>query len=561
MTYFDNRKWQLHKGGMICTLWILTSFFSTAGNAIPAGKDMHAPFIIENSNALFAGNRATHAEIKPPPPSHHLPLVKQHSRAKKTDNRLDFSQIDADYQVGHFEEARWALEDMQKANSHNGNVFYRMGLVQERMLDFDAARSAYKRAASSMSAPAPAYFHLGGLLYKMKQYPQAVTAYKHVLKLKPNNAYASYMLGMSLMNTGKYADSISAFNRTSRIDHTFRQKAMYGQGIDYIRMGQQAKGESLLRESIALDPTSEVAAVAKKSLTDAINLENTNYLSFFGLYGAQHDSNVVLKPSTSPNLPIITGASDSEHTFLLALNYAPPPAHGRGYKVSARAFENAHNHLRAFDVTDLGLTVTPYLSVNDKKLVFLDASFDYIFLRYHRYMDTISLKPSFTYTPNKRFQLMFSMLGSRQNFYQPVAVQSSNQDGWLLKESFNIYTFSLNHKNSVQFGAHYTTSRTRGSDWSYNAFGGDTGIDITVPDIQRATAGLHASIEYYKYLNMATGFTRKRRDIVYNGSLSTAYHFSFADISLIASYTHEISTLDVYTYARVTTGINVSRSF
>jgi len=474
---------------------------------------------------------------------------------------ISFSQIDSDYDIGHFEEALWALQDLLKLYPNNGDVLYRIGLVQEGMLDFDASREAYEQAVKSMETPFLAYSHLGRLLYTMNDYKQAIVAFEHVMKLKPDSAYSSYMLGMSYMNTGDFSASIEALERAGEIDASFKQKSIYGQGISYIRMGQNAKGQALLKESIALDPKSNVAALAKKSLADAVKLENTSYFSVFGLYSFQYDSNVVLNPSSSDNIPVISGTTDFAHTFFAALNYAPPPDGRLGYKVSARFYHNLHAKLRTFDVTGIGFTFTPYVSINDKNLLFLDAAYDYYLFNDKRYMDTISLKPTLTYSYNNQLQLMGSVFGSRENYYQPVELQTSNQDGWILKEELKIFGFSEDQRSSVQLGGHFTTGRTRGTDWSYNAYGGNAGVDVAIPYVEKLTAGLHGSIARHKYLNLDVNTSLKRRDTVYGGSASLSYHFTYADVSIMGSYTHQISTIEVYSYVRMMTGVNISGSF
>jgi len=483
------------------------------------------------------------------------------SAATSNNKPIDFSKIDADYDIGHFEEAQWALEDLLKVYPDNGDVQYHMGLIQEGMLDFDAARVSYEQAVKNMAAPASAYSHLGNLLYKMNQYPQAIAAFEEVVKLKPNDAYTSYMLGLIYMNTGKYNASVQAFKRAIENDASYKQKAVYGQGISFIRMGQHAKGKALLQQSIAIDPKSEVAGLAKKSLSDTVKQENVSYLTYFGLYGYQYDSNVVLKPSTSPNVPLITGNSDFEHTILATINYAPPPHGSLGYKLSARAYEQAHDRLRKFDLTDLGFTVTPYKSLNDKNLLFMDVAFDYILFNYNRYMDTISLKPTLTHTYNSQLKVMASVHVSRMNFYQPVTNLATNQDGWMLTEDVKLFRFTKDHRSSAQVGVHYTTSQTRGTDWSYRGYGAEAGVNMAIPHMSRLTAGMHISLDNNKYQHLDSNYNKKRRDTILNGTASLSYKFTYFTLGMTGGYTHELSNVDVYRYVRRVAGFNFSGSF
>jgi len=176
-------------------------------------------------------------------------------------------------------------------------------------------------------------------------------------------------------------------------------------------------------------------------------------------------------------------------------------------------------------------------------------------------MDTIKLKPILTYKPHDQLELMSSMAASRSNFYQPVAVQSALQDGWLLTEEMKVTGYSKDHLSSVVLGGHFTTSRTRGSEWSFNGYGGMLSVNAPLPYLSFVTAALQGSIDRQKYQNIAAGFILRRRDTIYNGSLSLAHQFSYVNVSLTGSYAHGISNTDVYSYVRMMAGINLSGSF
>jgi len=505
--------------------------------------------------------------------------VKQSNVAKKKDSArqtvsqmpvssnkdIDFSQIDSDYDIGHFEEALWALQDLQKTYPDDGGVLYRLGLIQEGMLDFNAAREAYEQSAERLPEPSLGYSHLGNLLYKMKRYEPAIGAFKHVMSLNPESAYSSYMLGMAYMNSAKFSESIEAFQQAGEIDGSFKQKGLYGQGLSYVRMGDNVKGQALLKESIGLDPASDVALLAKKGLANAVRLANVSYLSFFGLYGFQYDSNVVLKPSTSPNVPLITGNSDFEHTFLLTLNYAPPPKEGRGYKLSARAYQNLHNRLKTFDITDFGLTVTPYIKLNEKALLFMDASTDQILLNYKSYLTSYSLKPTLTYNHSKQLQLILSVLSTWENYNVVVALPNQDQDAWIHTSKLQIFAFTEDHRSSVQLAGHRTVNDSRGTDWSYHGYGGSGGFDVAMPYLEKLKMGLNGAVDRNTYQNLNVGQTQFRHDTLYGASASLSYPFLYNDIhftgSLMGSYSHNVSSLDVFSYVRMMTGFNISRSF
>ncbi len=550
-------------------LLINICFFSVG---VSAGTGYQS--VLENSSVLFEDEPvrvSTHPVAKKPSrvmpiATHHRQAVNNHPSTKSSSKGNNkggvFSQIDADYESGRLEEALWALQDLQKVKPNNGRVLFRLGKVREDMLNFDAALDAYQRASMSMADPLPVYVRLGNLQYKMKRYALAGTAFQKVLKSKPADAYALYMLGMVNEKTEKYPLAIQYFKKADSSDTSFKQKSLYNQGISNIHMGRNGQGKVLLQQSVAIDPTSDVATLAKKSLSDAVALENVSYLSVFGMYGVQFDSNVVLKPSTSPIVPLITGESDFEHVFLASLNYAPPASKsGAGYVLEARLYENAHAKLRTFDVTGIGATLTPYHNVGGKHLVFMDATFDYYFVNYKSYMDTISLRPGFTYTQSKQLQYTLSVTGARENYYQPIVLTTSNQDGWLVKPELRISGYSEDHKSSIQLGSYYVSSTTRGTDWSYSGFGADVSGETPITWLGSFVAGAQASISQQRYRNIPVGFAVKRRDTSYSAAVSLSYHLPYFDVGLNGSYTHVLSTLDIYTYVRMLGGVTISRSF
>jgi len=481
----------------------------------------------------------------------------------KNSASIDFKQIDTDYDIGRFEEALWALEDLQKLYPNNADVWYRTGLLQEEMLDFEAALQSYQNAVvNDLADLSLAYARLAELHNDKARYPEAIAAFEQVLRLKPEDEYSWYMLGMVYMNTGAFSASISALKHAAEVDGPYRQNSLYGQGIAYLRMNDAENAQELFNACIALNPTSDVAALAEKGIADAIVLANTSYFSLFSLYGFQYDSNVVLKPSTSANIPLITGVKDFEHTLLSVLSYAPPPSsNGMGYKASAMAYGNLHVRLTSFDIVALDFTITPYMALNKRNMLSLDASFDYIFFNYKRYMDTIKLKPSLTYSYSDQLQLMLSFAANRENYYQAVAVQTSLQDGWSLTEDVKVTFSSKDHTSSLQLGGNFVTNRTRGSDWSYNSYGGNAALTFPLPYLDKLSTGINGSIVRQKFQNVAVGSTQKRRDTVYNGSASITYPFTYANVSLNGSYTHSVSNTDVFSYVRMMAGFNISRSF
>ena len=473
---------------------------------------------------------------------------------------IDFSGIDADYELGHFEEALWALHALQKTYPHHGELLYRLGLVQEGLLDFEAARNAYQQAVSRLAKPAEAYAHLGELLYKMNQYPRAIAAFEHAMGLEASGR-VSYMLGLSYLNIGEFAAAVDAFKRAGELDSTLQQKALYGQATSLIRMGENEQGQRLYRQSIAMDPLSDTAVQAKKGLAGAVKLANQSYLNFFGLYGFQFDSNVIQNPSSSASVPVISNTSDFAHTFLLSAIYAPPAgAEGSGYKASLRLYENLHAKLHTFDVTGMGGTFTPYMALGNKAVLSMDMSYDYYLFNYKRYMDVIRLKPVLTYSSDDT-KLILSLTASRDNYFQPVALPANNQDGWSVKGALRLYAYTHDHKSSVYLGAHDMVFSGRGNDWGYAGLGANAGADVAVPGAGKLMAGLHGSIERLDYKNVASGFSQKRSDTIYRGDVSLSYPLRYVNVGLMGSYTHEVSTIAVYRYVRMMTGINISGSF
>jgi len=475
---------------------------------------------------------------------------------------VDFSKIDSDYALGRFEEALWALEDLQKVYPHNSEVNYRMGLIQEDMLEFDTAKVSYEKAIAKkeLSDPTKAYSHLGGLLYKMQQYPEAKIAFEKGLRIQAKDAYTLYMLGLVLRKMGNFAESILAFQHAVKVSTSYKQNALYGQALNYIRMNNTQQAKKLLQESISVDPNTEVAAQAKTSLTKV--LANERYFSVFGMYGYQYDSNVVLKPTPSPTVPVISGASDFAHTLLSVFTYAPPPSFdGTGYKASTMVYANLHDRLNSFDMVVLNATLTPYTSLSKNNVLSMDASFDYVLFNYKRYMDTIKLKPSLTYNYDKQWQLKVSLTASRDNYYQPVVLQTSMQDGWTVAEDMKVTRFSKDYQSSIYIGGAFTTSIARGTDWSFNSITGSVGVDIAVPWVQKLSTGIHGSLIRQKYKNITVGYRQPRRDTMYNADVSLSYPLTYVNVSLTASYTHERSNTPVYRYVKMMSGFNISGSF
>ncbi len=82
---------------------------------------------------------------------------------------------------------------------------------------------------------------------------EANSAYKRVLDAEPKNAEATFGMAETLLAAGNNAGAFDHYQALEQ-EPAFRARALQGEGIVLLRLGQQQKSVELLQQAVAADP-------------------------------------------------------------------------------------------------------------------------------------------------------------------------------------------------------------------------------------------------------------------------------------------------------------------
>ena len=111
--------------------------------------------------------------------------------------RRELSVILAD--KGFNEEALSNLEYLEKYFPDDADISYNIGIIYEKLKDFEKAEKAYEKALS-ISHQADFYYNLGEVLINLNKWDAGIEAFKEVLKTDPNDSNCYFNLGVCYLN-------------------------------------------------------------------------------------------------------------------------------------------------------------------------------------------------------------------------------------------------------------------------------------------------------------------------------------------------------------------------
>lgn len=98
-------------------------------------------------------------------------------------------------------------------------------------------------------------FEVASQLLQEERYREATRVYTQLVELQPDNSAAKLGLAETYLASGGIKPALAAFTDLSGVSEV-KIAAMQGQGLSLILLGQLERGEELLRNVVALEPSS-----------------------------------------------------------------------------------------------------------------------------------------------------------------------------------------------------------------------------------------------------------------------------------------------------------------
>ena len=113
---------------------------------------------------------------------------------------------------GYSKEALQHLLYLKEFFSDDSGIYYNLGIVYEKIKQYNKATDAYQTAIKLAPEEADAYFNLGLVYIEQKKYDEGIECFKNVLKVDENDSNTYFSLGICYFKKGDLVEIIDAEN-------------------------------------------------------------------------------------------------------------------------------------------------------------------------------------------------------------------------------------------------------------------------------------------------------------------------------------------------------------
>ncbi len=451
-----------------------------------------------------------------------------------------------------------ALERFQRAAEKapdNPEVHYYLGLASSRLGDYPSAITSFERVVELDPEHQKVRYELGMAYFVTEDYPKAMTWLKRARKDDPTNALTLLYLGGTYQRMRRYRRSIRYLRKAKELDPKLGQISEFYLAIAYMGMGRGKKATEALRNCIEIDPTSDVAAMARDyvdKVPEEARLEKRWNVS--GTLSFQYDDNVVLKPEGLTTAEAITNESDYRGVGFfwgkfLFLRGAPWLA-----GVEYSFYQSVHTRLHDYDVTNNAPSIYGGYQDDVAGLPYkVQVAYEYqhTLLDNTRYLARHSgiFSLDFSETPFLLTQLTYR--GQDKHYYnQGIALGTpDDRSAFNHKAGLIQYLFFWDKRGRIHGEYFFDTDDAEGSNWDYK--GHFVSAGFYTPLIYGI--GLRVKGDYYwqNFDNINTTFLKKRKDREWTAYISLDRDF-WKYLNLSAYYVHQNhnSNIDAFEYDR-----------
>ena len=155
---------------------------------------------------------------------------------------------------------REAAEMYKQMDPASAITWNKVGIAYHQMLDLDAAKRYYERAAKINPKYPEAVNNLGTIHYAKRNYRRAVSSYRRALRLTPDSASILSNLGTAYFARKNYDEAFKAYQQALALDpEVFEHRGAAGVMLQERTVEERAKFHFYLAKTYAKSGNSERA--------------------------------------------------------------------------------------------------------------------------------------------------------------------------------------------------------------------------------------------------------------------------------------------------------------
>lgn len=478
------------------------------------------------------------------------------------EKRIDYlKQGISNLQQENFEEA---VEDLKKAREKDpksSTAAYFLGVAYKKTQNYKEAKDNLNDAIKLTPAVKEAVIELADTLYQLGETEDALKQLELAEKEDIAPSQTAFLKGMVLLKLGKNIDAIESFKKAKSLDgEKLAQSADYQIGIATLQEGRLNEAKLIFKEIVVKDPNADISQFADQyinAITKRLKKERPFSLNVGIQY--QYDDNVLLKPGNAAVAAGITGEHDSVEVYTLRAEYAPRFKGPFNIKAQYSLYLNTHQKFASHDVQSHTIALVPSYNFTNSSINLL-ASYNYTFVDDDKYLSTITVSPTYTFTLNtSQFALGFLRYQNKAYLKPPLTIDEDRDSNDYAVGASWFFLFAEN-KGFLNARYEFNKEDSQGKNWSYN--GNKFGLSFLYPITENLKFNIGGEAYYQRYDETHTSFRITRKDATYTSNAMLSYTI-YDDIEIQAQYVYirGDSNIAVYDYDKNITSIGVSVGF
>jgi tetratricopeptide (TPR) repeat protein len=414
----------------------------------------------------------------------------------------------------------------------------------------------------------PASYSQGKQYLDQGKFEEAYTELHKAFLLEPGHPDLNFQLGRAAFETGRFEEAVMAYERVLMADpDASRVKLELARA--YLQLGTREVARQYFKEVLATNPPEQVWKNIETFLANIDASEQKHFVNGTFTLGHAWDDNARSAPVSSQistslfefqlTGPSATPQHDQINNATLVLNHIyKNEEYPFMWKTAATSYNALYKSIHDLDLNYLGLATGPVFE-KDNYVWDVQALGSYIDVEHDRYQSAFGAASSVAYLFSTSFMGTFSVKAEKKNNYV-----DPDRDAFNLL--FSLGSVLLVGPNRLSLVFSKEKENAENELYSYDGFGWKLRYDRSLPYDFAVFASLGYTMNDYDAQHPFFGVTRSDELQELSAGVSRLLWQDTTKnqaliMQLAHTYTNSDSNIDLYTYRKNVTELNLTVSF